>query len=156
TIKPENTTFVGYRVPKNSQPGFSPSFGFDKSKYEQVTLKPTFGVDSNGVEYVEFDFGNYTSDGTGFIVVMESKTTGKDGNLRVGAEVLTGDGNYNYWNNENIVKPSAGELDDEVIYQLGDYVWHDLNKDGIQDSDEPGVEGVKVILTMVDGTTRET
>ena len=42
------------------------------------------------------------------------------------------------------------------MYQLGDYVWHDLNKDGIQDSDEPGVEGVKVILTMEDGTTRET
>ncbi|WP_168162126.1 Ig-like domain-containing protein, partial [Nosocomiicoccus sp. HMSC067E10] len=115
TINSENTTFVGYRVPKNSQPGFPSSFGLDKSKYEQVTLTPFFGVDDNGVEYVTFDFGDYTSDGTGFIVVMESKTTGKDGKLRVGAKIEWGDGYYNYWDNENIVKKSDGELDGEVV-----------------------------------------
>lgn len=30
---------------------------------------------------------------------------------------------------------------------LGDYVWHDLNEDGIQDNNEPAVEGVLVTLT---------
>ncbi|SDI76475.1 Ig-like domain-containing protein, partial [Dolosicoccus paucivorans] len=129
-INPENTTFVGYRVPKNSQPGFPSSFGFDKSKYEQVRLKPTFGVDSNGVEYVEFDFGNNTSDGTGFIVVMESKTTGKDGKLRVGAEIRTGDGKRNYWNNEHIVKPSLGEIDGEVVGTFQEHHnYYDVEKD---------------------------
>ena len=33
---------------------------------------------------------------------------------------------------------------------LGDYVWIDLNRDGIQDPDEPGVNGVRVRLYTVD------
>ena len=31
-------------------------------------------------------------------------------------------------------------------YNLGDYVWEDTNKDGIQDSDEKGIAGVTVTL----------
>lgn len=43
--------------------------------------------------------------------------------------------------------------------KLGDLVWNDLDKDGLQDADEPGVDGVTVNLidcasgTMVDSTT---
>ncbi|PHN00730.1 hypothetical protein CRP01_40730, partial [Flavilitoribacter nigricans DSM 23189 = NBRC 102662] len=36
---------------------------------------------------------------------------------------------------------------------LGDYVWEDLNGDGIQDADEPGVSGVTVTLLDGDGAT---
>jgi hypothetical protein len=37
---------------------------------------------------------------------------------------------------------------------LGDFVWHDLNRNGIQDADEPGIQGVEVRLTSaMDGTT---
>lgn len=35
----------------------------------------------------------------------------------------------------------------EPIYNLGNYVWYDLNKDGIQDDNEIGVKGVKVKIT---------
>ncbi|MEA4811228.1 MAG: SdrD B-like domain-containing protein [Anaerolineaceae bacterium] len=31
-------------------------------------------------------------------------------------------------------------------WKLGDFVWEDLNKNGIQDSDEPGIAGVEVVL----------
>ncbi|MGF1986240.1 SdrD B-like domain-containing protein, partial [Staphylococcus aureus] len=31
-------------------------------------------------------------------------------------------------------------------YNLGDYVWEDTNKDGIQDANEPGIKDVKVTL----------
>ncbi len=31
-------------------------------------------------------------------------------------------------------------------YSLGDYVWNDLNKNGIQDADEPGIANVEVEL----------
>ena len=31
-------------------------------------------------------------------------------------------------------------------YSLGDYVWKDTNKDGVQDSDEKGIPGVTVTL----------
>ncbi len=33
---------------------------------------------------------------------------------------------------------------------IGDYVWHDLNRDGIQDDGEPGISGVSVDLTWED------
>lgn len=44
---------------------------------------------------------------------------------------------------EVVVEPAA----------LGDYVWEDLNGDGLQDMDEPGVEGVVVHLMDCDGGT---
>jgi SdrD B-like protein len=40
----------------------------------------------------------------------------------------------------------GNELHTEVSAGLGDYVWHDLNEDGIQDANEPGVDGVTVNL----------
>ncbi len=41
-------------------------------------------------------------------------------------------------------------------YKLGNYVWYDDNKDGIQnEAKDRGVEGVKVILTKPDGKTEE-
>jgi streptogramin lyase len=35
--------------------------------------------------------------------------------------------------------------------ELGDYVWEDLNRNGIQDAGEPGIEGVTVNLHRCDG-----
>ncbi|MCD8915871.1 fibrinogen-binding adhesin SdrG C-terminal domain-containing protein, partial [Staphylococcus simulans] len=43
-----------------------------------------------------------------------------------------------------------------ATYNLGDYVWEDSNKDGIQNSNEVGIEGVTVTLTKPDGTTATT
>ena len=39
-----------------------------------------------------------------------------------------------------------------VTGELGDFVWKDLDGDGIQDPGEPGVEGVIVHLYTCDGT----
>ena len=36
---------------------------------------------------------------------------------------------------------------------LGDYTWMDVNRDGIQDADEPALPGVTVTLTYEDGST---
>ncbi len=41
-------------------------------------------------------------------------------------------------------------------YKLGDTVWYDDNKDGIQDDGEKGVKGVTVTLTKPDGSTMTT
>ncbi|NBK48420.1 Cna B-type domain-containing protein, partial [Staphylococcus delphini] len=41
----------------------------------------------------------------------------------------------------------------EATFNLGDKVWEDLNKDGIQNSNEPGIANVKVTLTKEDGST---
>lgn len=49
---------------------------------------------------------------------------------------------------ENDLTWDAGYV--SPLATLGNYVWKDLNKDGKQDSGEPGIEGV--IVTLLDGT----
>ncbi|WP_317618569.1 SdrD B-like domain-containing protein, partial [Macrococcus capreoli] len=39
------------------------------------------------------------------------------------------------------------------VYNLGDKVWFDQDKDGVQDANEPGIAGVIVTLTKPDGST---
>ncbi|MCK1244256.1 carboxypeptidase regulatory-like domain-containing protein [Streptococcus uberis] len=41
-------------------------------------------------------------------------------------------------------------------YTIGDYVWEDTSKDGIQDAGEPGIPGVNVTITYPDGSTKTT
>ncbi len=61
-----------------------------------------------------------------------------------------------------IDKDSATVVDVKIenapkTYKLGDYVWYDTNKDGIQnDGLDSGVAGVTVTLTKSDGTTETT
>ncbi|MBN2415283.1 T9SS type A sorting domain-containing protein, partial [bacterium] len=51
-----------------------------------------------------------------------------------------------------------GEVEDYMIeisdpfVSIGDYVWHDLNEDGIQDENEVGIENVTVHLFLVPNT----
>ncbi|WP_353458182.1 SdrD B-like domain-containing protein, partial [Staphylococcus coagulans] len=39
-----------------------------------------------------------------------------------------------------------------ATYKVGDKVWNDTNKDGIQNVNEPGISGVTVTLKQPDGT----
>ncbi|XCC72832.1 SdrD B-like domain-containing protein [Staphylococcus delphini] len=55
-----------------------------------------------------------------------------------------------------LVKPEPKPEPQPATYELGDYVWIDSNKDGIQNSNEIAVEGVKVTLTKQDGSTMTT
>ena len=41
-------------------------------------------------------------------------------------------------------------------YNLGDYVWEDTNKNGIQDQDEKGISGVTVTLKDENGNVLKT
>ncbi|BAS45071.1 hypothetical protein SSCHL_0291 [Staphylococcus schleiferi] len=53
-------------------------------------------------------------------------------------------------------KPVVEPPKTDATYKVGDKVWNDTNKDGIQNANEAGIEGVKVTLTKTDGTTVET
>ncbi|WP_194747957.1 SdrD B-like domain-containing protein [Staphylococcus chromogenes] len=53
-------------------------------------------------------------------------------------------------------KPTPEPTPVPAKYNLGDYVWNDSNKDGIQNSNEVGIAGVTVTLTKPDGTTETT
>ncbi|MFA9396882.1 MAG: SdrD B-like domain-containing protein [Clostridiaceae bacterium] len=45
------------------------------------------------------------------------------------------------------------EADPSETFALGDYVWEDMNKDGIQNDGETGINGILVKLYESDGTT---
>ncbi|HUR53873.1 MAG TPA: SdrD B-like domain-containing protein [Gemmataceae bacterium] len=49
----------------------------------------------------------------------------------------------------------AREVPAMIACQLGDFVWHDLNKDGVQQAGEPGINGVQVSL-YADGVIQQT
>jgi len=58
---------------------------------------------------------------------------------------------------------AAGSVDHSIdfgfvpgSYAVGDFVWSDTNRDGIQDPGEPGVAGVTVTLLGADGVTAAT
>lgn len=54
-----------------------------------------------------------------------------------------------YLDGGNIDSIDAGFL---VLSSIGDFVWEDLNKNGIQDQGEPGISAVKMYLHAEDGT----
>ena len=54
-------------------------------------------------------------------------------------------------NSENISNLDVGLVEIQK-YSLGDFVWEDTNQDGIQDSSEAGISGVKVELFDENGT----
>ncbi|MFH0717077.1 SdrD B-like domain-containing protein [Staphylococcus delphini] len=66
---------------------------------------------------------------------------------------VTIDNANNYSVDLGIVKPEVVPPMEDAKFNLGDKVWEDLNKDGIQNSNEPGIGGVTVTLTKEDGTT---
>lgn len=69
---------------------------------------------------------------------------------RTGTVTIAGTGNV-------ITTVDAGLISKPNIFDtkgsIGDYVWNDLNNNGIQDAGEPGVAGVTVTLYAGDGTT---
>ncbi|WP_456696877.1 SdrD B-like domain-containing protein [Aeromicrobium sp. P5_D10] len=56
---------------------------------------------------------------------------------------LTSDGDRDSTLDFGFIKPAVS---------VGDYVWYDDNKDGIQDAGEDGIEGVVLVLTGPDGS----
>ena len=47
-------------------------------------------------------------------------------------------------------------FDPQELGSIGDYVWLDVNGDGIQDASEEGIPNVVVTLTYPDGTEETT
>ncbi len=80
--------------------------------------------------------------------VFTSKDQGIDDGLDSDVDPITGmTGNYNLAINDTNLTVDAGIYYAEpVVASLGDYIWNDLDKDGIQDPNELGISGVTVTL----------
>ncbi|UXU12951.1 SdrD B-like domain-containing protein [Staphylococcus aureus] len=85
--------------------------------------------------------------------------------INVGDDALDSDGHTVKVKIENaddmtidsgFVKTVVEPTPEEATYVLGDKVWEDTNKDGVQNTNDPGIAGVKVTLTKPDGTTETT
>ena len=155
-VKPDTTQIKILKV-ADDQP-LNSSFGVNDSEYEDVTNQ--FNIVYRDNNLADIYFGNLN--GQRYIVKVTSKEnldSKEDLNLRAIMATQNRYGQYNYitWDND-IVKSSSGGTADgtEASYQLGDKVWNDGNKNGIQDQGETGIADVKVTLKDRDGNILDT
>ncbi|HAR7304380.1 TPA: YSIRK-type signal peptide-containing protein, partial [Staphylococcus aureus] len=164
TIIDSNSEIKVYKVKKGQQIPDSNRI-YDYSQYEDVTSqfddKKTFTNNQ-----VRLNFGDI--DSTYIVKVVSKYTPTSDGDLKIiqGTRMITTNDYYNtddYAGYSNFIVSSTdtGGGDgtvkpEEKLYKIGDYVWEDVDKDGVQgtDSKEKPMANVLVTLTYPDGTTK--
>ncbi|ELK4585192.1 carboxypeptidase regulatory-like domain-containing protein [Staphylococcus pseudintermedius] len=155
-VKPDTTQIKILKV-ADGQP-LNSSFGVNDSEYEDVTKQ--FNIVYRDNNLADIYFGNLN--GQRYIVKVTSKEnldSKEDLNLRAIMATKNRYGQYNYitWDNDIVKSSSGGTADgNEASYQLGDKVWNDVNKNGIQDQGETGIADVKVTLKDLDGNILDT
>ncbi|EJA1960625.1 carboxypeptidase regulatory-like domain-containing protein [Staphylococcus pseudintermedius] len=155
-MKPDTTQIKILKV-ADGQP-LNSSFGVNDSEYEDVTKQ--FNIVYRDNNLADIYFGNLN--GQRYIVKVTSKEnldSKEDLNLRAIMATQNRYGQYNYitWDNDIVKSSSGGTADgNEASYQLGDKVWNDVNKNGIQDQGETGIADVKVTLKDLDGNILDT
>ncbi|HEG9836034.1 TPA: carboxypeptidase regulatory-like domain-containing protein, partial [Staphylococcus aureus] len=119
---------------------------------EQFKDKITYGTNDS----VNVDFGSINNS---YVVMVDTKfefTTSESPTL-VQMATLTSDGNRSVstGNALGFTNNQSGGAGQEV-YKIGNYVWEDTNKNGIQDQDEKGISGVTVTLKDENGNVLKT
>ncbi|GEM_PF-2182310 len=103
----------------------------------------------NGTTSVfDFDFG--VTGGT-----MASYFAGQDIAVVLNSEASTFTNSFAVAFNGH-TKGNIGPIPNTCTGSIGDFVWRDLNLNGIQDSGEPGIDGVKVQLKNSGGSVLQT
>ncbi|WP_230373677.1 SdrD B-like domain-containing protein, partial [Staphylococcus epidermidis] len=140
-----------------SSSNINPSFYVNDSNYRNVTSN--YQINETGDKQAKIYFGHIDHP---YIVKVTSKidpNSTADLKTRIRMDNKNYRGTTDYYIHDNTVERSGANgiaQGDEGLYNLGDYVWEDTNKNGIQDSDEQGIEGVTVTLTRPNGTTETT
>ncbi|MBT2842165.1 YSIRK-type signal peptide-containing protein, partial [Staphylococcus coagulans] len=111
----------------------------DKGKYEFKDLP-------NGEYQVDFE----TPEGyVPTVANTEDDTKDSDGPLNAKGVIKDED---NLTVDQGFYKKEEPPVQKPATYKVGDKVWHDTNKDGIQNVNEPGISDVTVTLKQPDGT----
>ncbi|WP_270247419.1 SdrD B-like domain-containing protein, partial [Staphylococcus capitis] len=140
-----------------SSDNITPSFYVNEKDFENVTDQ--YKIDQIGDKKAQIDFGHIDHP---YIVKVTSKidpNSSKDLRTRVIMENENAEGTTDFYAHDNTVERLGANgvaMGNEKLYNLGDYVWEDTNKNGIQDEDEHGIEGVEVSLTRPNGTVETT
>ena len=167
--KPDNTSSVpltaGYTIAGKLYNDADASFSSSDSEapYAGVTVAllkkdgtPVLDKDGNPVTAVTDAQGKYSFNGLPlgeYTVSVVDPTSGPLAGTKP-TEAYTG--RYKTTADVTIAEATGSVIDVNFGFvkpaSVGDYAWMDVNRDGLQDSDEPALPGVTVTLTYADGS----
>ena len=167
--KPDNTSSVpltaGYTIAGKLYNDADASFSSSSSEapYAGVTVAllkkdgtPVLDKDGNPVTAVTDDQGKYSFRGLPlgeYTVSVVDPTSGPLAGTKP-TEAYTG--RYKTVADVTIAEATGSVIDVNFGFvkpaSVGDYTWMDVNRDGVQDADEPALPGVTVTLTYEDGS----
>jgi len=167
--KPDNTSSVpltaGYTIAGKLYNDANASFSSSSSEapYAGVTVAllkrdgtPVLDKDGNPVTAVTDAEGKYSFVGLALGEYSVSVVDPTSGPLEGTKPTEAYTGRYKTVADVTIAEATGSVIDVNFGFvkpaSLGDYTWMDVNRDGIQDADEPALPGVTVTLTYEDGS----
>ena len=167
--KPDNTSSVpltaGYTIAGKLYNDADASFSSSSSEapYAGVTVAllkrdgtPVLDKDGNPVTAVTDAEGKYSFVGLALGEYSVSVVDPTSGPLEGTKPTEAYTGRYKTVADVTIAEATGSVIDVNFGFvkpaSLGDYTWMDVNRDGIQDADEPALPGVTVTLTYEDGS----
>ena len=167
--KPDNTSSVpltaGYTIAGKLYNDADASFSSSSSEapYAGVTVAllkrdgtPVLDKDGNPVTAVTDAEGKYSFVGLALGEYSVSVVDPTSGPLEGTKPTEAYTGRYKTVADVTIAEATGSVIDVNFGFvkpaSLGDYTWMDVNRDGIQDADEPALPGVSVTLTYEDGS----
>lgn len=129
----------------------------NSSNYIDVTNDVLPYIYDNGDNTITFNFGDINET---YIITVDGQydDSGENVKTRVtetNSDIYGGSKKSYYWDNENIIRTGDGgaDGDNRQKYKLGNYVWHDIDRDGVQgtDENEKPISNVEVILRDENG-----
>jgi len=167
--KPDNTSSVpltaGYTIAGKLYNDANASFSSDngESPYAGVTVAllkrdgtPVLDKDGNPVTAVTDADGKYSFPGLALGEYSVSVVDPTSGPLAGTKPTEAYTGRYKTSADVTIAEATGSVIDVNFGFvkpaSVGDYTWMDVNRDGVQDADEPALPGVTVTLTYEDGS----
>ena len=166
---PDNTSSVpltaGYTIAGKLYNDANASFSSDngESPYAGVTVAllkrdgtPVLDKDGNPVTAVTDADGKYSFPGLALGEYSVSVVDPTSGPLAGTKPTEAYTGRYKTSADVTIAEATGSVIDVNFGFvkpaSVGDYTWMDVNRDGVQDADEPALPGVTVTLTYEDGS----
>ena len=167
--KPDNTSSVpltaGYTIAGKLYNDADASFSDSDSEapYAGVTVAllkkdgtPVLDKDGNPVTAVTDALGKYSFSGLPLGEYKVSVVDPTSGPLAGTKPTEAYTGRYKTSADVTIAEATGSVIDVNFGFvkpaSVGDYTWMDVNRDGVQDADEPALPGVTVTLTRADGS----